>query len=279
MIEVEPVDVGQLLPVPGSSAILLPRPLLRPASELVREGRGRLFPLAPHLYGWLERRFAPGQATLLTGPAGDVHGFLSFLLAAVAAAEGQVSLRDGANRFSPYQIAALARRWNVPVGELLDRIRLARAFTAHQMVTLAETWRDDEVGEATPADLLVAGDPALLFAEEDVEPYERAALLPHVARCLTGLLRSTGRPLLLVRYSAQGDFPWEEAGLPVHEHLRLVPGLSGGVRLEAPRDRERLELLALEPHQHHLEEYETDPAAAGGGVEPWDGPSLPTATP
>lgn len=278
MIEVGAAEPERLLPTPGSSAILVPRPLLRPASELAREGRGRLFPLAPHLYGWLERRFAPGEATLLSGPAGDVHGFLSFLLAAVAAAEGQVSLRDGANRFSPYQVAALARRWNVPVGELLDRIRLARAFTAHQMVTLAETWRDDEVGEATPADLLVAGDPALLFAEEDVEPYERAALLPHVARCLKRLLASTGKPLLIVRYSDQGDFPWEEAGVSTHEHLRLVPG-EAGVRLEAPRDRETLELLELAPHQHHLEEYETDPAAAGGGVEPWDGPSLPTATP
>ncbi|MCI4342315.1 MAG: hypothetical protein L3K11_08110 [Thermoplasmata archaeon] len=279
MIEVEPVEHELSLVRPGSSAILLPRPLLRPASELPRGSPGHLFPLAPHLYGWLERRFAPGAATLLSGPSESVHGFLTFLLAAVAAAERQVSLRDGANRFSPYAIAALGRRWEVPVDELLDRIRLARAFTAHQMVTLAESWRDDEVGEAAPADLLVAGDPALLFAEEDVEPYERAALLPHVARCLRDLLRSTERPLLIVRYSSAGDFPWEEAGVPAHEILRLRPSETGGVLLSALRARERLELLALAPHQHHLEEYETDPAAAGGGVEPWDGPSLPTAMP
>jgi hypothetical protein len=279
MLEVE--SPAYTLPAtrPGSSAILLPRPLLRPASELARAPRGQLFPLAPHLYSWLERRFAPGEATYLSGPAGAVHGFVSFLLAAVAAAEHTVSLRDGANRFSPYAIAALARRWDVPVEDLLLRIRLARAFTAHQMVTLAETWRDDEVAESIPADLLVAGDPSLLFAEEEVEPYERDALVPYVARCLKDLLRVTNLPLLLVRYSALGDFEWEGGGVPFHEVLTLRPSESGGVLLEAGRARERLEILELAPHQHHLEEYELDPAAAGGGVEPWDGPSLPTAMP
>ncbi|MCI4336139.1 MAG: hypothetical protein L3K17_02950 [Thermoplasmata archaeon] len=258
--------------------ILLPRPLLAPASRIASAHRDHLFPTAPGLFLWLERQFAPGRTTYLTGPSGLVAGFLSFLIAAVAAAEGTVSLRDGANRFSPYTLAALGRRWEVPSDELLGRVRLARAFTAHQMVTLVETWADDEVGEPVPADLLVAGDPAMLLEQEEVLEYERAALLPHVARQLGRLAATTHRPLLLVRYGDDPGFSWEAHGMPSHETLRLVPLSDGSALVTAQRAQDRLELVALAPHQRHLEEYETDPTALGG-IERWDGPSLRTATP
>ncbi|MCI4348973.1 MAG: hypothetical protein L3J93_01975 [Thermoplasmata archaeon] len=258
--------------------ILLPRPLLYPASRIAQAERGRLFPSSPGIFRWLEPKFVPGRATHLRGPPALVSGFLSFLLAAIAAAEGTVSVRDGANRFAPYTIAALGRLWKVSADELLDRIRIARAFTAHQMVTLLETWADDEVGEAVPADLLVAADPSALLEQEEVLDYERAALRPYLARRLGQFARALHRPLLLVRYGPDDGIPWEEHGLPTGATLRLVPHGPGSVRVEAGATEESLELVALAPHQRHLEAYETDPAAYGG-IERWDGPSLPTATP
>jgi hypothetical protein len=262
---------GEALPSP----ILLPRLCLRPASTLSRAEPGRLFPVLPSIFHWLETRFTPGRATRLVGPADLVPGFLSFLLAAVATAERTVTLRDGANRCAPYAIAALGRRWGAVPEELLGRIRLARAFTAHQMVTMIETWVDDEIAEAVPADLWVASDPALLFDEEDVLPYERAALVPHLARRLDQIVRSVHRPLLLIEGASEPAFPWETEGLPVHECLRLERRPEGGVLLRAERARDALELVALAPHQHHMEEYDDDPVR--GGVVRWDGPSLPTA--
>lgn len=265
-------------PETGRIPILLPRPRLRPASEVAPRPKERLFPVAPALFRWLERRFVPGAATRLAGPSSLVSGFASFLLAAVTAEEGTVSLRDGANRFAPYTIVAVGRRWGLAGDPLLERIRLARAFTAHQMVTLLETWMDEEAGTAVPADLFVAGDPALLFAsEEEVQPYERAALLPHVARCLARLLASVRRPMLLIEYAEAPGYPWETDGVPVHETLRLSAAPQGGARLDAVRAGEHLELVRLAGGQHHLEEFASEPELPSeGGIEPWDAPSPPT---
>lgn len=270
-----------LSPLPGTEGapppILLPEPLLAPAVRFATARRERLFPVAPGLFGWLERRFVPGRATRLQGPTPLVAGFVSFLIAAVAATGGTVSLRDGANRFAPYTLAALGRRWEVPADTLLERVRLARAFTAHQMVTLIETWADDEVAEPVAADLLVAGDPATLLEQEEVLEYERAALLPYVAGRLGRLAATLRRPLLFVRYGDSEPFDWAAHGLALFETLTLAPR-GAGAFVTAERGGERLELVPLAPHQRHLEEFEEDPAAPGG-IERWDGPFPRTATP
>jgi hypothetical protein len=188
----------------------------------------------------------------------------------------------GPGRLEPYTIARIGRRWATPTDELLDRIRVARAFTAHQMVTLAETWADDEAVAPEAADLLVAGDPAALFAsEEEVEPYERAALLPHLARCLKRLLTATHRPLLLVEYTGGLGLPDDRDGLPVHETIRLQPrAATGGARLLAVRAGETLDLLPLAAHQRHLEEFDGLPEGlSGGGFDRWDAPFPRTAMP
>jgi hypothetical protein len=257
-------------------------PELRSAAEFAVPHEGSPFLFRPGLLGWIAPRLVPGAATRLTGPAAETSALLSFLLASAAAAGRTVSLRDGANRFSPYTIARIGRRWEPPPGGLLTRIRLARAFTAHQMVTLAENWAEDEAGAAPPADLLVASDPTALFAsEEEVEPYERAALLPHLARCLRRLLAATRRPLLLVEYTGSPGLPGGE-GLPLHETIRLRPRAgAGGAWLEAREAGDRIELLPIPAHQRHLEEFADDGIAAdrtGGRIDRWDVPFPPTAT-
>lgn len=254
--------------------LLLPRPFLPAGSPALQGPRGRLFPIAPAIFPWLERRFAPGAVTELTGPTPLVAGVLPFLLASVVAAGGTVSLREGANRFAPYPVGALCRRWGSSAEEGLERLRIARAFTVHQMVTLMETWGLQETAETTRADLLVLSGPRVLFEDEDVEDYERADLWPHVARHLRRLLTSLGRPLLLVIYGPEtGPALDPREGPPVHETLRLVRRRSAAVHLEATGAGETLELLSLAPGQHHLDEYHDLPTPE---VQPWDGPSLPT---
>jgi hypothetical protein len=259
-----------------------PEIALRPADGLTATRTGPLFRFQPGINRWMERWFAPGAATRLTGPPAWTVHLTSYLLAAAAAAGRVVSLREGANRFEPYTIARIGRRWATPTEDLLDRIRVARAFTAHQMVTLAETWADDEAVAPEAADLLVAGDPAAPFAsEEEVEPYERTALLPHLARCLKRLLTATHRPLLLVEYTGGLGLPDDRDGLPIHETIRLQPrAATGGARLLAVRAGETLELLPLAAHQRHLEEFDGLPEGlSGGGFDRWDAPFPRTAMP
>ncbi len=267
-------------PLPGS--FLFPRPELRPASELLarERDRQRLFPSAPALFPWLERAFAPGKVTALVGPPTLVSGFLPFLLATVASHGGEVSLREGSNRFSPYSVGALARRWGVDPEEVLGRVRLARAFTAHQMVSLVETWSDVLLSRTVLPSLLVVSDPTLLCQDAEVPPDESVALQMHMAEVLGRVARSLRRPLLVTQERTGGRlvFPGlARLGPPVHETLRLLHGPDGVVRLTAQERAESLTLLALPPHQRHLEEFDADvPAAASSDrferpseVTPW----------
>lgn len=289
-----PAAGGPLPPFPGS--LLFPSPELRPASELRDrstghyEGPPRLFPAAPSLFPWLERAFAPGKATALVGPPTLVSSFLPFLLAAVASHGGEVSLREGSNRFSPYAVGALARRWGAEPQEVLGRIRLARAFTAHQMVTLVETWGDALLARSVLPSLLVASDPTLLCQDVEVPPDESVALQMHMAGVLGRLARSLRRPLLLTQARTGGRLVLPglaRQGPAVHETLRLLHGPDGVVRLTAQERSETLTLLALPPHQRHLEEFDDEgPSPAPGNerfdrpteVTPWDGLFRPTVT-
>jgi hypothetical protein len=273
-----------------SGSFLLPHPELRTAaSELQDAQLLRLFPASPALFPWLERSFAPGKVTGLVGPPALVSGFVPFLIAAVAARGGEVSLREGANRFSPYAVGALARRWGASPEEVLHRIRLARAFTAHQMVTLIEGWSDSLLSRHVLPSLLVASDPTLLCQDADVPPDESMALQVHMAEVLGRLTRSLRRPLLLTqeRTGARLVFPGlNRVGPPVHETLRLLYGRDGVVHLSAEKRDETVSLLALPPHQRHLEEFD-ETALPVPGVErldrptevtPWDGLFRPIAT-
>ena len=43
---------------------------------------------------------------------------------------------DGGNVFDPYLIADLSRQYNAPIGQVLQGVKVARAFTCHQLVSL-----------------------------------------------------------------------------------------------------------------------------------------------
>ena len=154
-----------------------------------------LLPSSPALFPWLARRFAPGEATLWVGPRPAVEPILELLYAGNAAAHGRVSLLEGANRFHPYRIGELGRSLGVDATETLRRIRLARAFTAYQMVALVDGWAAE--ARRHPPTLLIGHDLPALFADDEVPAEERTALLRHIAHALAPLLREVRVPLLL----------------------------------------------------------------------------------
>lgn len=92
-------------------------------------------------------------------------------LAAALAARGHAPrVYDGGNRFDGYYIARLARRASARPQELLERIRLSRAFTCFQLTELIET---------TPAspDPLILLDALNTFYDESVPLREAEYLL------------------------------------------------------------------------------------------------------
>lgn len=272
--EVEPLD-----PFPFDEPSI-PRPApeqgiarIRLAPHSRRRRAGPLLPSEPALFPWLARRFAPGEVTIWTGPRVAVDPILELLYAGNALARGRVSLLEGANRFHPYRIGELGRSLGVDATETLRRIRLARAFTAYQMVALVDGWAAE--ARRHPPTLLVAHDLPALFAADEVPDDERAALLLHVARTLRGLADDVRAPLLLTLDPGGLDrFPGlTDEGPRWCDLVTFVRG-PGTLRLRALRDDARLAFVSRPGGQRGMEEF------GGGSAEEviaWGAPPRRTA--
>jgi len=238
-------------------------PICRP-----RRGRTRaLLPSEPALFPWLARRFAPGEVTIWVGPPVAIEPLLELLYIGSARARGRISLLEGANRFHPYRLGELGRAFGVDARETVRRIRLARAFTAYQMVALVDRWRFEV--HRHPPTLLVGHDLPTLFTDDEIPPEEQEGLLCRIARTLTTLLRAVDLPLLLTLGSeGAARFPGlVEEGPRWSDYVTFARG-PASLRLRAMRDDARLTLVARPPGQLGLEEFGHGPSAEE--VVAWD---------
>jgi len=259
------------------SPIETPRPIGR-FPPIVRSPRARgasvpprstavrpLFPTSPALFPWLERRFAPGEATIWIGPPSHVGRLLELLYAGSARAGGRVSLIEGANRLNPYRVAEDGRSLDVDSADLVGRIRLARAFTAYQLVALVDGWAK-EVRAFRPS-LLVAHDLPALFETDEVPQEERAPLLGHMAETLRTLSERTRLPMLLTLSGEPSRFPGlTDRGPRLCDVVRLRPR-ANALDLEAYREAMHLSFVARPDGQRGLEEFGPDPTEE---VTRWD---------
>ncbi len=259
----EPFRPEDRAPVPRLSPAALspaPRPRGKRSSPLL--------PSAPALFPWIARRFAPGEVTIWTGSPAAVEPLLELLYVGAADVRGRISLLEGANRFHPYRIGELARAFELDPTETVRRIRLARAFTAYQMVALVERWAP-EVRRHTPT-LLIGHDLPALFTDDELPREERTALLRHVAKTLAALLARTGVPLLLtLGPDGVAGFPGlTDQGLRWSDYVTIERG-PASLRLRALRDDARLTLIPRPAGQVGLEAF------GGGSAEEviaWDVP-------
>ncbi|MCI4327444.1 MAG: hypothetical protein L3K16_07415, partial [Thermoplasmata archaeon] len=229
-------------------------------------------PEAPAIFPWLAPTLAPGEATVWVGDPRIVESMLELLYAGVAARGGRISLIEGSNRFLPYRIGELGRALGADPGELLERIRLARAFTAYQMVTMVDGWAAE--ARAHRPHLLVAHEvPELFHDAEELPVEERRPLLAHVARTLGAVAHRTGLPMLLVLSDGLGRFPGLTDGGPRLHDLVRARSRGDGAVLEAYRDGRRLSTVRRPPGQLGLESFG---ATTDREVIAWDGPSRPT---
>ncbi|MGA3022112.1 MAG: hypothetical protein ABSE66_04810 [Thermoplasmata archaeon] len=247
------------------------RPRLAPHPRLTRATP--LLPSEPALFPWLARRFAPGEATVWTGPSVAVEPVLELLYAGSALVRGRISLLEGANRFHPYRIGEFGRAFGVDATETLRRIRLARAFTAYQMVALVDGWARE--ARRHPPTLLVGHELPALFADAEIPDDERSALLGHVARTLAALAREVRVPLLLTlapdafeRFRGLAD-----EGPPWSDLVTFARG-PGTLRLRALRDDARVALVPRPAGQTGMEQFGGEFAEE---VIAWDVPPRPTA--
>ncbi|MEM0128905.1 MAG: hypothetical protein QXG65_01895 [Thermoplasmata archaeon] len=278
------------LPVPAPPVAFLPpappscpRPGLR-ASRRARPvpadaGGGLPLPGEPPVLRWLGARFAAGEATVWQGPPSAILPLADLLYAAGAASGGAISVVEGANRFDPHRIAAYARGFGADPGMLLRRIRIARAFTVHQLVALVERWPQE--ARRHPPVLLVAHDLLRLFDSDAVPAEEREALLGHLAERLRHLTDRVRAPLLLLLEGGGGiaRFPALARAGPRLAEFVAAERHPRGIVLRSYRDGRRALLVRRPDGQRGIEEFGGGSGPDTTEVIPWVAPCRPTGRP
>jgi hypothetical protein len=131
--------------------------------------------------------------TLLAGPMPVLD--LGTTLAGRVALEGETVLYvDGANAFDPYILSRLAREAGQPPRAVMQRLRLSRAFTCHQLETLLTERLPGAIARFRPGLVVISGW-SHLFHDENVPHREALRLLQGSARRMRALA-SAGQPIL-----------------------------------------------------------------------------------
>jgi hypothetical protein len=105
----------------------------------------------------------------------------AYLISRLSLQGKSVTLLDAAQAFDPYLVARAGRYLGTPSRPLLERIRLSRAFTCHQLVTLICEILPSQKREAP---LFILG-PCILFYDDQVALKERQTLFQQVVRSLS----------------------------------------------------------------------------------------------
>ncbi len=134
----------------------------------------------------------PGRAVLLWGESVRSLGAMASAWAVSRGA--RVLAVDAANVFDPYRLVREALLRDVAAREALRRVRVARAFTCHQLVRLAQ---EELRGELAPGCLVLVLGPVSLFYDEQVPLAERRRLFQELTATL-GVIKMSN-PLLLLQ--------------------------------------------------------------------------------
>jgi hypothetical protein len=115
---------------------------------------------------------------------------LSFLLAVRAqlplqlgGLESNVIFVDGGNTFRLYKVSRLARLFGLRPRQVLQRILISRAFTAHQMTAIVLEKLEETI-ERHDAKMVILSDFEALYLDKDVRPDETKAVYSQVTAYL-----------------------------------------------------------------------------------------------
>jgi hypothetical protein len=166
----------------------------------------------------------PGRGILLWGE------YLRALTAAAAAwgaaRKAPVWVVDAVNRFDPYRLVREAAGRNLSPREALTRVRVARAFTSHQLVRLLQ---ETFPANLAPGSLVLVLGPVSLFYDEQVPLDERRRLFQDLVSLLARI--KTQSALLLL----QPLLP--RAAANRHFGRLLAPVIDYFVEVEAREDQ------------------------------------------
>lgn len=166
---------------------------------------------------------APGEIHILEGDREYVSPVMHAFCAEHIAAMGKVVWVDGGNVLDPLLLSRMLRSRRCSTRHSLDRVTVARAFTAYQLSSIIEDRLPDKVREQSPSLVMVTA-LSVLFADSDVDARESRELVRRSMETLD-ILAAAGGTVLISGY----DGPSSARRLRVRKTRRglLVNGPGG----------------------------------------------------
>ena len=179
----------------------------------------------------------PGRSVLLWGE--HLRPLAAAAAAWGAARSTPVLVVDAANRFDPYGLVREARGRDLAPRETLAKVRVARAFTCHQLVRLVEEILPPAL---TPGCLVIVLGPVSLFYDEQVPLAERRRLFRDLTNLL-GRIKSQAALLLLQPLMSReaSNRHFGKLLAPMLDYLVEVGGRMAGQDQTPPPDPRRLQ--------------------------------------
>jgi len=173
----------------------------------------------------------PNELLVVFGP--HAGGARMLDLAARLALRGPLYILDCGNRSNMYHVARALRPLTSDPAAMLKNIRLSRAFTCYQVLSLLEKLRPEAGIPVLILDLLST------FMDESVHLDESVMLFEKTLRCITNASRvtpvvasakpllsiSSPRLVLLAQLKRQATQVWEEPSLLPSASGELQPSL------------------------------------------------------
>lgn len=209
--------------------------------------------------------FEPAQLTFLNSGSPFVHQLVFQLCVRhIVDFDREVVFVDGGNSINPYALATLAKREGRGRQDILQRIRVARAFTAYQMATILLESLEEEV-RGGPG-MLVLSCLGNLFLDEDVEYAEAYHLLRRGLKTVRTLVQEEEMIGLVTNHGLSQLAARRGIGNLLHEmtdRLIHIRPRKGGLQVAVPEEDRSALFIPVPLSQAVLEDYVPQPFAMG----------------
>jgi hypothetical protein len=143
--------------------------------------------------------FEPGKVAFIESSSRFIFP-LTTLMAFRGALEGNVVFVDGGNSVDPFGIARHCKARRIDPRPILSRVRVARAFTAHQLATLIDDRMESAVREAGAGTIIVSCLMDMFF-DKDMPWRESRQMLRRSLEEIRAVARESEAAAIVTHYS------------------------------------------------------------------------------
>lgn len=199
----------------------------------------------------------PGCMTLIDSSDRMVFDLTHILCVnAVSALGRDVVWVDGGNCVDPYELGRICRRFGLDRTEVLDSIRVARAFTAYQLVSLIDERLEDEVRRTGSGMIIVSCLPDM-FQDKEMRWSESYQLIKRCVEKLHDLSRR-GAATLVTNYGLMKIVQRKSLKNLLYgtaDDIVRIENATGCLRISLPNSQESMLYHAVPHNQTTLEEF------------------------